>query len=88
MTGREYMERVRAGKCVICLHKFGHGVFGCEAHHIGTGNDHLDFAVAALCVEHHRGPTGVHGMHRRSFYTFWKTSEIQLLAWTTEEVMR
>ena len=87
MTKAEhYIERVKSCRCVICLNRLGERITPCDAHHVGTGEDHNDFATAALCKEHHQGKTGVHGMHRRAFYTFWKCSEVLLLAWTTKEL--
>jgi hypothetical protein len=86
MTGSEYMRKVKECNCVICFHRLGLKQSPCDAHHIGTGEDHDDFATVALCKEHHQGATGVHGMHRRAFYSLWKTSDIQLLAWTNKAI--
>lgn len=84
MTASDYLERVAGLPCVICLHKIGVKVYGVDVHHVGDASDRDDWAVASLCLEHHRGATGVHGLHRRGFHRFWKTTDIMLLAWTTE----
>ena len=86
MTDREYLLRVKRANCVICLKKLGKRNPGCDAHHLGTGADRLARATVALCEEHHRGATGVHGLHRRAFESFWKVSDLQMLAWTIEQI--
>ena len=88
MTESEYLLRVKNCRCVICWYKLGVKTLPCDAHHVGTGNEHNDFATAALCKEHHQGATGVHGKHRKAFHLLWNTSDILLLAWTAKEVMR
>lgn len=88
MTPRDYIASVKNSNCVICRNRLGREEFPCDAHHVGAGEDRSDWAVVALCAEHHRGATGVHGMHRRAFYSFWKTSDVQLLAWTNQELAR
>ena len=87
MTKAEhYLDRVKSCNCVVCLNRLGKRTSPCYAHHVGTGEDRHPFGLVALCAEHHQGVTGVHGMHRRAFYTFWKCSEVLLLAWTTKEI--
>lgn len=88
MTGREYVDIVKRGRCVICLHRLGVNNTPCDAHHVGTGDERDYFSTVSLCKEHHQGETGVHGMHRRAFYRFWRTCDVQLLAWTAREVVR
>lgn len=87
MTDSEYLGLVKRCCCVICLHRLGVKNPDCDAHHVGTGADRLAWATAALCREHHQGATGVHGMHRRAFESFWKVSDIQLIAWTIAQVV-
>ena len=88
MSASEHMEKVASCPCLICLYRLGRKTFGCEVHHVGDAEDRDDFAVASLCPEHHRGPTGVHGLHRRAFRTMWKVSDIQLLAWQNQALQR
>lgn len=79
-----HKERVAGLPCVICFFKLGQKVYGCEAHHAGDADERDDFAMVPLCEEHHQGPTGIHGLHRRPFYNFWKISNTWLLARTNE----
>lgn len=83
-----YIERVKSCNCVVCHNRLKVKTSPCEAHHVGTGDEHDDHATVALCQEHHRGATGIHGMHRKAFHSFWKTSDIILLAWTNREMNR
>ena len=86
MNGSDYILMVKELRCVICWNLIEQNVSPCDAHHVGIGEDRHDFAVAALCKEHHQGATGIHGMHRKAFHSFWKTSDILLLAWTAREL--
>lgn len=86
MNGRDYMALVKEQPCVICRMKLDVINSPCDAHHVGVWADRIDWATAALCKEHHQGATGVHGLQRRGFDSFWKTSPIQLLAWTIESI--
>ena len=88
MTGSEYMGLVKSARCVICWNKLGVKTSPCDAHHIGTGEEHDDFLTVALCKEHHQGATGIHGKHRKAFHTLWKTSDLVLLKWTIREVVK
>lgn len=84
MSGRDHLERVASLCCVICYFKLGKTTYGCEAHHTGDANERDNHAAAPLCPEHHQGATGIHGMHRRPFYRFWKVNNNWLLARTNE----
>jgi hypothetical protein len=84
VTAKDYIERIHELPCVICWKRLGVKTYGVHAHHVGTGMERDDFAVVALCPEHHQGATGVHGLHRRAFESMWKTSPVVMLAWTNE----
>lgn len=73
---------------MVCWKRLGQMTYGVHVHHVGIGQDRNDYAVAALCPEHHQGATGVHGLHRRGFERMWKASDVLLLAWTTEAMER
>ena len=88
MSPSEYLVRVKNCRCVICWYRLGVKTSPCDAHHIGTGAEHDDFATVALCKEHHQGATGIHGLHRKAFHGLWKTSDLMLLAWTNREIHR
>ena len=83
-----HLERVASLPCVICLFKLGKKTYGCEAHHTGDASERDDDAAAPLCHEHHQGSTGIHGLHRRGFYRFWKITNQWLLARTNELLMK
>ncbi len=53
----------------------------CEIHHVAEGSGkRSDFMVAALCLEHHRGATGIHGRGVRAFCRLWGlANEYELL---------
>lgn len=81
----DHMERVASLPCCLCWKKLGKKTYPVEVHHVGEGTgDRNDWAVVALCREHHQGATGVHGLHRRAFDAMWKCDDIKLLAWTNE----
>jgi hypothetical protein len=84
MTKTDYMERIHALPCVICWKKLGCKTYGVHAHHAGEPTERNDWALIPLCEFHHTGPVGIHGLQRRGFYRFWKTSNTELLAWTNE----
>lgn len=81
---KNHMDRVRQLPCVVCLYKLGVIEREGEVHHVTVPAD--DFAVAKLCYEHHRGATGVHGLHRRTFERVWKLDEVGLLALTNRAI--
>lgn len=86
MNKDRYLDRVRGLPCVICLHRMGQKTYGCHAHHPESIRDEIsDWSCIALCREHHQGPTGVHGMSRRSFEMLWKLSPIDMIALTIRE---
>ena len=88
MSAADHMERVAGLPCLICLKRFGAHQYGVEVHHIGGTGEQSDWAVVGLCVEHHRGATGVHGLHRRGFERMWKVTDLMLLAWTNEALAK
>lgn len=81
-----YLFRVSQVPCVLCLY-LGLGETPAEVHHVESTRDELsDFAVVPLCAEHHRGATGVHGLHRRGFESRYKLTDVDLLAMTAREL--
>ena len=83
-AGDRHMDKVAQLPCLVCFYKLGITTWPVEVHHVTVPKD--DCAVASLCVEHHRGPTGVHGLHRRGFERMWKLDEIGLLALTNRAI--
>lgn len=80
MTPKQHMGVVARTGCVICLEYFNVHT-PCQVHHVGEGseprNDHM---TAGLCMEHHTGSTGIHGMGVKAFCRLWRlSSEYSLL---------
>lgn len=86
-AGKRHMGRVAQVPCVLCAH-LGLGIGQAEVHHIregqGASQRASDMLTAALCPEHHRGASGVHGLGVKGFYTRYKLTELDLLAMTLE----
>jgi len=82
-----HKARVYRIGCVICR-KLGYEAGPCELHHIAEGSGlRSDFAIAGLCVEHHRGVTGFHSLGTRRFCSMYRVpgeSEYGLLIWVNE----
>jgi hypothetical protein len=81
---RAHMDKVAQLACVVCKHRLGIETRPVQIHHVTVPRDH--FAVAPLCEEHHKGATGVHGLHRRGFERMWKLDEIGLVALTNRAI--
>lgn len=84
---QKHMRDVKMLGCVLCM-KLGLGDNGgtAEAHHAFDSAARSDWLTVALCSEHHRGPTGFHGLGEREFNRRYKTSEAELLAMTLEKL--
>jgi hypothetical protein len=84
---RKHMSRVAELGCAVCK-RMGYEGTPAELHHprggvgMGQRSSHMD--VLPLCVEHHRGKTGVHGLGTKGFPKHWGFTELELL----EEVRR
>ena len=86
----KHLDRIRNLDCLICEH-MGMDQKGLhsEAHHLESIRDRFsDYAAIPLCVEHHRGSTGVHGLSRRSFFDRYKLSDVDLLARTIKALFK
>lgn len=80
---KHYDKVARLG-CILCLY-LGYKGTPCEIHHIRRFGGKRDNApVIGLCVEHHRGNTGVHGMGRKAFESHYGISEETLLELTNK----
>ena len=69
--------------CILCK-KLGFEGTPCEIHHIRRAGIRNNSPVIGLCVLHHRGRFGVHGMGRKAFERYHETTEEELLAMTME----
>jgi hypothetical protein len=75
--------------CALCHHIYGdHEPGPVELHHLRTGGwGKGDYkTLIPLCVEHHRGNTGIHGMGTKAFERNYNTTQKELLQWTLERV--
>lgn len=81
-TKKHYGEVANLG-CVLCLF-LKLGQTPCEIHHIRRYGGKRDNApVIGLCVEHHRGNTGLHGLGAKGFEKKYGISQEFLLELTT-----
>ena len=78
---KRHMGIVAQIGCVICREYYD-TYTPAEVHHVAEGSGkRSDFATAGLCLEHHQGETGLHGMGVKAFCRLWKlSSEYDLLA--------
>lgn len=53
-----------------------------ELHHAGPADERDDMNQVPLCREHHQGPLGVHGLHRREFERRYNLSPLKMIAIT------
>lgn len=86
-----YMDLVARAGCVICT-RFENTSTAPELHHVAEGSGvRSDYMVVGLCPEHHRGPTGLHGMGPKAFLRFYRPpgeSEYGLLGWVAEDITK
>ena len=89
MSASVHMGRVAALGCCLCR-RLGYGYTAAEVHHLregaGMAQRSSDWISVGLCVEHHRGETGLHGLGTREFERRYKLTELDLLADTIREL--
>lgn len=80
---RKHMGRVAQLGCAVCF-RLNLGETPAELHHprrgAGMGQRAKHDDVIPLCPEHHRGPSGVHGLGTKGFAEFYGFDEADLLA--------
>lgn len=85
-----HLERVASVGCVVCR-RLGRGYVPAHVHHVGEGTSkRSDFAVVALCPDHHVGPEGFHTLGRRFLLIYrvpWEKEE-GLLVWVNEDLSK
>lgn len=81
---KDHMNRVASLGCVVCRRVYGpHDPSEVELHHprqgvgMGQRSSHMD--VLPMCVGHHRGVMGYHGMGRKAFERHYGFTEADLL---------
>lgn len=76
-----HMDRVRQLPCVPCLIILGVRHPCEELHHVESSRDRKsNFLIIPCCVEMHRGPSGIHGLHRRGFMLRYRLDDLAMLA--------
>lgn len=81
---KKHMNAVAELGCVVCYRIYGpHAPGPVELHHprrgTGMGQKASNDDVIGLCVEHHRGNTGVHGLGTKGFFKHYGFDEADLL---------
>ena len=84
-TKKELTQIANLG-CALC-NILGYGQTISEIHHIRRlGSVRCDSPVIPLCLEHHRGASGVHGLGRKAFNSRYGLTEEDLLE-TTKKLL-
>lgn len=81
---RKHMNKVSQLGCCVCFRIHGpHEPGPVELHHprkgVGMAQRASHFDVLPLCVSHHRGKMGIHGMGRKAFEAHYGFTELELL---------
>lgn len=83
------MGKVADLGCILCQH-LGWGATPAEVHHprtgAGMGRRASNMDGVPLCPEHHRGPTGLHGLGRKAFEREYGITELDLLDLTKQRL--
>ena len=85
LAEKKHMGRVAELGCVVCLRLFGpHSPGPVELHHpragTGAGRRASHWEVIPVCVAHHRGSKGLHGLGTKGFPKHYGFDEADLLA--------
>lgn len=86
---REHKQKVASLGCALCHHIYGdHEPGPVELHHLRTGGwGRGDYkTLIPLCLEHHRGNKGVHGLGTKMFVKYYDVTQEQLLEWTLNKI--
>lgn len=79
MPKKDELGAIASFGCILC-HTLGYGSTPAEIHHIRRlGAVRQASPVIPLCVEHHRGATGVHGLGKKAFAKKYGLTEEDLL---------
>ena len=73
------MARVARLGCILCSTVLGFEDSPAEIHHIRRAGVRAASPIIPLCLEHHRGNNGIHGMGRKAFERKFNTTEEALL---------
>lgn len=91
VSERKHMNKVAEVGCAVCWRLYGpHEPGPVELHHprygTGMGQRAKHLNVIPLCVEHHRGNLGVHGLGTKGFTSHYGFTEADLLADTLDRL--
>lgn len=81
MNLARFEARLRLLPCVVCVALDMPPRPCAELHHLGDPNtmERDEHAKVPICNEHHQGPEGIHGLHRRQFVKTTQLSDLRLL---------
>ncbi len=80
---KELYGRIARLGCALCRHLGLPCDGGVEIHHIRRfGGKRANAPAIGLCVEHHRGNTGVHGLGAKGFEKHYQIGQEDLLEMT------
>lgn len=84
LAEKKHMSKVAQLGCVVCFRIHGpHEPGPVELHHprkgVGMGKRSSNMNVLPLCVEHHRGNLGLHGLGTKGFPQHYGFTEQDLL---------
>lgn len=81
---KKHLNDVAALGCVLC-HTLGYGSTPAEIHHLRRfGAVRQASPVIPLCLHHHRGNVGIHGLGRKAFVREYGLTEEDLLEVTNK----
>lgn len=83
--------RLRLLPCVVCVALGRPQPNPChELHHLGdpSTSERNEYAKVPICDEHHQGPEGIHGLHRRGFVHKNGITDLVLLTLTVMLAVR
>ena len=79
---KKHKQTLASLGCMVCRRVYGINHGEVELHHLrkGMGWGKGDYTtLIPLCVEHHRGNTGVHGLGTKAFPKYYGFTEEDLL---------
>ena len=91
MTNDElkHKKKVASLGCALCHHLYGdHEPAEVELHHLRAGGWGKGgyLTLIPLCVSHHRGNKGIHGLGTRGFVEYYEITQQELLEWTLNKI--
>jgi hypothetical protein len=87
---KKHKEQLASLGCAVCFVVHGpHEPGPVELHHLREGGWGKGgyLTLIPLCVEHHRGKTGVHGLGTKGFSKAYGLTQRDLLNWTLSRVV-